>query len=125
MPTEREEQRRKATELNRVIKLALPDNQYQLVCDLSQLDEDLAHSGRDEEVNHLIDAIARHFPGLEPAIRAVASHFTESNNDLTHDECGLGRRPAPDYMTGGCAPDTGEAERAEQPAAAGPSASAA
>jgi hypothetical protein len=116
VPNTYEEARRKAEELERAVRSALPKDRWQLVHTLREADGDAQYIGQQEYVSHLVGGIARHFPGLEPAIRAVAAHFTETAQDHTdpaEDGCGLSRRPIPDYLLGGCAPDTGEADAEE------------
>ena len=110
-----ERARTRADELDRRIERLLPESERDLP---RQLDDAtggarlLEH--RDWE-DRFVDALARHFPGLGPAIRAVAVHLDDiasrhDPDDPVADPCGLVRASPPDFRLHGCAdPDDDDA----------------
>src|SRR5438067_8712983 len=54
-----------------------------------------------DDMDQFVDALARHFPGLEPSIRSVAKHIFDTNNGKD-PECGLGRKHPPIHTLHGC-----------------------
>lgn len=65
-------------DIDRRLWLELTPEQYGLVRELVRLESDEPVPGLDDEAERLVEALARHFPGMGPAIRAVAQHLVES-----------------------------------------------
>ena len=65
-------------DIDRRLWLELTPEQYGLVRELVRLETDAPVPGLDDEAERLVEALARHFPGVGPAIRAVAQHLVES-----------------------------------------------
>jgi hypothetical protein len=67
-----------AQDIDRRLWLELTPEQYGRVRELVRLEVDTPVPGLDDEAERLVEALARHFPGFGPAIRAVAQHLVES-----------------------------------------------
>jgi hypothetical protein len=65
-------------DIDRRLWLELTPEQYGLVRELVRLESDAPVPGLDDETERVVEALARHFPGMGPAIRAVARHLIES-----------------------------------------------
>ena len=59
---------------------------------------------REAVLDRTVDALARHFPGMEPAIRAIARHAHESASHWLPDDrdCDLIREDVPGVVEAGC-----------------------
>ena len=66
-----------AQDIDRRLWLELTPEQYRLVRQLIQLESDAPIDGLLDETERLVEGLASHFPGLAPAIRAVARHVVE------------------------------------------------
>ena len=89
---------------DRAVRAALDDEQYALVHELHEAQTDyltLEHRTTD---GRFADALARHFPGLEPAIRLVARHAWTAANDFEPERrrCNLIREDAPELPLSWC-----------------------
>jgi hypothetical protein len=65
-------------DIDRRLWLELTPEQYGLVRELIRLETEVPIPGLDDETERLVEALAHHFPGFGPAIRAVAQHLVES-----------------------------------------------
>lgn len=66
-----------AEDIDRRLWLELTPEQYALVRELVRLESETPIDGLLAETDRLVEALAAHFPGLAPAIRAVAQHVID------------------------------------------------
>jgi hypothetical protein len=64
-------------DIDRRLWLELTAEQYGLVRELIRLEADAPIEGLLDESDRLIEGLANHFPGMGPAIRAVARHIID------------------------------------------------
>ena len=82
-----------AQDIDRRLWLELTPAQYRLVRQLIQLETDGPIDGLLDETERLIEGLAAHFPGMAPAIRAVARHVIEAGAE-PGEPCCDGAGPA-------------------------------
>lgn len=68
-------------DIDRRLWLELTPEQYALVRELIRLEADAPIEGLLDESDRLIEGLVSHFPGMGPAIRAVARHIIEDAID--------------------------------------------
>ena len=81
-----------ARDIDRRLWLELTPEQYRLVRELIQLESDAPIHGLLDESERLVEGLASHFPGLGPAIRAVARHLIEDGVEPGQPCCDGTRR---------------------------------
>ena len=101
-----------ADELDRRIEALLPESERDLLRQLSDAICDRLGLEHEDLLDRFVDALARHFPGISPAIRTVAVHVGGicgyyDPNDERADACGLVRIFPPDFRLDGCAGASG------------------
>ena len=105
----------RADELGRRVARLLSESERALVRQVHDAVGQIALLEHQDWEDRFVDALARHFPGLGPAIRAVAVHLDEVSSYHDPDDpaatpCGLVRVSPPDFRLHGCAdPDDDDA----------------
>jgi hypothetical protein len=96
---------------DQAVKAALTAEQYALVNDLNEAQTDFRTLENRTVDARFVDALARHFPGLEPAIRTIARHAWTAANDFEPErrKCNLVRDDAPELMLSWCDESDGAA----------------
>jgi hypothetical protein len=98
------ELRANVVELEQALELTLSDQQRRLLHQLQEAEADERHRQQSLADGRFADALARHFPGLEPAIRTVARHAWTAANDFEPERrrCNLVRDDASELMLSWC-----------------------
>ena len=94
----------RAKELERTLRRILPEDQHRLLIELEDAQGILDWRRQQRTDDRMIDALAKHFPGMAPAIRAIAYHIDQAYDpDVTSPWCGLGDDPIISFRTHDCA----------------------
>lgn len=112
---ERRQQFARVIDLESRIRAALPASERHLVDKLDNALGEARGLEHDDWRDRFVDGLAGHFPGVGPAIRAVAVHLDEICGFLDVDNpragpCGVVRAQPPDFRLEGC---TGAADEDE------------
>jgi len=91
-------------ELDRTLRRILPEDQHRLFVEHEDAQGILDWRRQQRADDRLIDALAKHFPGMAPAIRAIADHVDRAYDPDEHaTRCGLGDDPIISFRMHDCA----------------------